>query len=181
MSKPFVRVKELFFDRPAVVAATDPATRRALSKAGAFIRRDARSNTRKAKKTSQPGESPRGKTGLLRKNIFFSYDPASRSVLVGPARLNGTDGEVPRLLEEGGEVERRFFLIAEDGGPAETDAGTRRRNRNARGRFTNVRVRSSRKAKPRRVRYEPRPYMQPAFAKTLPRVPEFFRDSVRRA
>lgn len=53
---------------------------------------------------SKPGEPPRSVFGLLREHIYFVYDPNRRSVVIGPAKLNGTDGEAPHALEFGGTV-----------------------------------------------------------------------------
>lgn len=56
--------------------------------------------------SSKPGEPPRSITGLLRRNIFFAYDPARESVVIGPAMLNrGT--QAPETLEYGGSTEVR--------------------------------------------------------------------------
>jgi hypothetical protein len=97
------RVQHLFFDRPAVVRATDRATRRAFSLFGAFVRRSARSSIRRRKRTSAPGQPPTSRTGLLKRFIFFGFDPTNRSVVIGPARLNGSGrGDAPSLLEHGG-------------------------------------------------------------------------------
>jgi hypothetical protein len=100
----------LFFDSKAVARKVDTATRRVLSRFGAFVRRTARSSIRKRKRTSQPGSPPSSHTGLLKKFIFFGYEPARKSVVIGPVRLsqNGR-GEAPHLLEYGGTgtVERK--------------------------------------------------------------------------
>jgi|GEM_PF-423588 len=53
---------------------------------------------------SKPGEPPRSIWGLLRDHIYFVYDPSRRSVVVGPAKLNGTSGSAPQALEFGGYV-----------------------------------------------------------------------------
>ena len=98
--------KSQFFDRPAVKSAVDKATRKVLSRFGAFVRTTARSSIRRRKRVSKPGESPTSWTGLLRKFVFFSYDAGSRSVVIGPVRLNRTEGEAPRLLEHGGPAIR---------------------------------------------------------------------------
>jgi len=50
--------KQMFFDTKAVMRATDKATRRVLSKFGAFVRRSARSSIRKRKRTSAPASRP---------------------------------------------------------------------------------------------------------------------------
>ena len=103
-------IKQLFFDRPAVTSRVDPATRKVLSKFGAFVRRTARSSIRKRKKPSPPGSPPSSHIGLLKKFIFFGYEPAKRSVVIGPVRLSQKGrGEAPHLLEYGGstKVEHR--------------------------------------------------------------------------
>ena len=95
--------KQMFFTSKAVLSATDRATRRVLSKFGAYVRRTAKSSIRKRKRISRPGKPPSSHTGLLRRFIFFGYDPAKRSVVIGPVRLtHGDRGEAPALLEYGG-------------------------------------------------------------------------------
>jgi hypothetical protein len=96
-----------FFDRKTVVKAVDRATRKVLSRFGAFVRTTARSSIRRRKTTSKPGQPPTSWTGLLKRFLFFSYEPARRSVVIGPVRLGRGDGEAPRLLEHGGTVARR--------------------------------------------------------------------------
>jgi len=101
---------QLFFDSKKVRRSVDRATRRVLSKFGAFVRRTARSSIRKRKKASTPGSPPSSHIGLLKKFIWFGYEPAKRSVVIGPARLSQAGrGEAPHLLEYGGTdtIERR--------------------------------------------------------------------------
>jgi hypothetical protein len=95
-------MKGSFFDAPKVVRAVDKATRRVLSKFGAYVRTAAKSSIRKRKKASAAGCPPSSHTGLLKKFIFFGYDTATRSVVIGPIRLNSTDGTAPAALEYGG-------------------------------------------------------------------------------
>ena len=97
-------IKQLFFDSRAVMDATDRATRKVLSKFGAFVRQTAKQSIRKRKKVSQPGQPPSSHTGLLKKLIYFGYDPAARSVVIGPAPLRGRGSEAPPLLEYGGRA-----------------------------------------------------------------------------
>jgi hypothetical protein len=94
--------KNVFFDRKTVRSAVDRATRRVLSKFGAFVRRGAKSSIRKRKRASAPGEPPSSHTGLLRRFIFFGYDRSERSVVIGPQRLNQKVGDAPHALEHGG-------------------------------------------------------------------------------
>ena len=103
-------ITKLFFDKKAVRDKVDAGTRRVLSKFGAFVRRTARSSIRKRKKPSSPGSPPSSHIGLLKKFIFFGYEPAKRSVVIGPVRLSQKGrGEAPHLLEYGGstKVEHR--------------------------------------------------------------------------
>jgi len=96
-----MRIKHLFFDRQTVVRALDKAKRAALSKAGAFIRTTARHSIRTRKGSAPPGQPPHSHTGVLKRFIFFGYDPTTESVVVGPARINRTS-DAPHTLEFGG-------------------------------------------------------------------------------
>jgi len=96
-------ITKLFFDKKAVTSRTDRTTRRVLSRFGAFVRRTARQSIRKRKKPAPPGKPPSSHTGLLKKFIFFGYEPQKRSVVIGPVRLSQKGrGEAPALLEHGG-------------------------------------------------------------------------------
>ena len=81
MAQQFVmtmRMKDFFFDRQAVKGRMTKANRKALSKAGAFIRRRARSSLRRRKKSSEPGRPPSVHTSdrvATLKNILFAYEP----------------------------------------------------------------------------------------------------------
>jgi hypothetical protein len=96
------QVKGLFFDSKKVIGATTRAERRVLSRFGAYVRRTARSSIRKRKRVSAPGRPPSSHTGLLKRFIFFAYDPDRKSVVIGPTRLNQKAGDAPRALEYGG-------------------------------------------------------------------------------
>lgn len=100
--------KNGFFDRAAVMGAMDSTARRVLSKFGAFVRRTAQLSIRSRKGTSPPGSPPYSHTGLLKRFIFFSWDNNRRSVVVGPAKLNGrASQDAPQALEYGGRFPRR--------------------------------------------------------------------------
>lgn len=99
-----------FFDTAAVLRATTAAERKVLSRMGAFVRQRARSSLRKRKAVSPPGSPPSSHEGSLRKYLFFSYEPRTRSVVVGPAKLN-KPGSVPHLLEHGGTAVRRGAVL----------------------------------------------------------------------
>lgn len=100
-------LKSMFFDRKKVRSAVDRATRRVLSRFGAFVRRTAKSSIRKRKRVSRPGEPPSSHVGLLRRLILFGYDRDKRSVVIGPMPLSSSTAEVPPLLEYGGHAKRR--------------------------------------------------------------------------
>jgi hypothetical protein len=85
-----------------VLSATDRAERKVLSRFGAFVRTRARTSIRQRKGPSAPGQPPSSHTGLLKRNIFFVYDRARHSVLIGPILLNQKVGDAPRALEAGG-------------------------------------------------------------------------------
>ncbi len=150
--------KRSFFDRDAVIAALGKAERRFLSRAGAHVRLVARRSIRRRKSPSSPGSPPRSRTGLL-KQIYFSFDPGSRSVVVGPVKLNGASGDAPRLLEEGGTAQRRLRLV--------------------RGKAGDERLITDPKARKRTVRYRPRPYMAPAHESAAARRAEFWQHALR--
>lgn len=100
------QARGLFFDRSRVINAVDRTTRRNLSRFGAYVRTRSRTSIRKRRTISPPGRPPSSHTGLLKRNIFFVYEPARRSVVIGPVLLNRSSG-APELLEHGGTVIRR--------------------------------------------------------------------------
>ena len=98
-------IKKCFFDREAVASKADAATRRVLSKFGAFVRRTAKGSIRNRQRPAPPGSPPSSHTGLLKKFIFFGYDADASSVVIGPTRLDRRgQGEAPSLLEYGGQT-----------------------------------------------------------------------------
>ena len=100
-----LKFTRLFFDRKAVISRVDKATRKVLSRFGAFVRQTARKSIRKRKKTSEPGQPPSSHTGLLKRFIFFGFDPQKSSVVIGPQRLSQKGrGAAPALLEHGGKT-----------------------------------------------------------------------------
>jgi len=144
-----MRIKSLFFDRPKVRKAVDRGKRRALSRAGAFIRQRARTSIRKRRRSSRPGEPPSSHTGLLRRFILFGYDRQRDSVVVGPVGFKRS--RAPNVLEFGGRA------VVEIGRPR----------------------RSGRQRKKRTVRIAARPYMQPALEKERSNLPAVWRNSVK--
>ena len=100
-----MRITQLFFDREAVARRLDAATRKVFSRFGAFVRRTARNSIRRRERPAPAGSPPSSHNGLLKKFIFFGYDPGARSVVIGPARLDQRGrGSAPALLEHGGRT-----------------------------------------------------------------------------
>lgn len=149
-----------FFDKAAVISAVDKATRRVLSRFGAFVRSTARRSIRKPRRkrineltprelghyrktgvrpfaSADPGKPPRNQTGKLKGSIFFWYDRYEQSVTIGPASFGGWDRM--GALEHGGMTMARARVF--------------------------------------RVRAHP--FMRPALAKELPKLDDLWRNSVR--
>ena len=141
--------KKMFFDRKAVLGRVDKATRRVLSRFGAFVRTGARSSIRRRKKVSEPGKPPSSHSGDLKRRIYFGYDRVRESVVIGPARLNQKIGNAPQALERGG-----VSIVAE---------GPRRQSRRRK----------------RRVMIRARPFMGPAFEREKPKLPAMWANSVK--
>ena len=163
-----------FFDANLVTSATDKATKKALSKAGAFVRTTAKSSLRYANKSAMPGQPPkvhRGgsmgyqrtttnkKTGVsktrsvspLKELLFFAYVESSKSVVIGPMDFPGAAKrayKVTTVLEMGGSVVQ---LRGGDG---------RKRTVTA--------------------TYKGNPFMKPALAKESPKFAGLFENSVRK-
>jgi hypothetical protein len=158
-----VDMRASFFDSPKVIKAVDKATRRVLSKFGAFVRTRARSSIRKRKKSSPPGSPPSSKTGTLRRFLYFAFDFASKSVVVGPQALQSVkDADAPSRLEYGGTLkgDGRTITLRNPGGLGKKPGNTQ------------VNLTGT-------LKYPARPYMGPALKAELPGLPAMWRDSVR--
>lgn len=168
-------VKNLFFDRALVAREVGKANAKALSKAGAFVQRRARSSMRRRKKSSAPGTPPSahaesGDTRSLKK-ILFAYDNNNQSVVVGPLRLNGEQGSVPALHEFGGTRPRDVVRIG-NRWQVMQHGHTR-----IKGKWTFVGD-GKRQVKKIQARYPARPFMGPALAAEAPKFPSLWAGSV---
>lgn len=181
-------VKRLFFDSRAVTSRVDPAKRRVLSRFGAFVRTRSKSSIRKRKAASRPGAPPSSHTGLLKKFIFFSYEPQKESVVIGPEKLSGRAGrDVPEILEDGGRTVMQVIAVIDGkrkqqhAGVGIIGAGGRVKDKQGRiVRKKDVQFRHSRNAPKRKVKVAARPYMGPAFQTELDKnMPGMWKDSVR--
>jgi len=117
-------VRGLFFSSPNVLKAMGDATYRTFLRFGQYVRKTARHSIRSRPGPSAPGEPPHSHTGLLKAGTLYSFDPAERSVVVGPARLRGrqTYGPVtvPELMEHGYEA-RPYMAPAFEAGEKKLD------------------------------------------------------------
>jgi len=106
------RIKNFFVDRQKIEDKARRASFKALGRAGAFLRRGARSRLRRRKSPSMPGNPPsvhsRDNVATLR-NILFGVDANQLSMICGPVGLNQKSvdggaivgGAVPGTLEFG--------------------------------------------------------------------------------
>ena len=166
-----MRAKQLFFDRRLVQNRMSKANRKALSKAGAFIRRRARSSLRRRKRVSAPGQPPsvHSTDGVATlKNILFAYEPNLESLVVGPVKLNQQalfgpqlgSTTVPQLHEFGGRVRIREAKVGR-----QWRAGVRR-------------VRPGQPVRVRSARYAERPFMGPALEAEQDHIPDAWSGTV---
>lgn len=103
----FVKVKELFFDRQAVMTAMDKAVIKNLNKFGGYVRRAAQNSIVHKGGYSQPGHAPHSHTDVLKRNIFYYADLSNQSVIIGPVKLGKKYSDVLPILEYGGATMRR--------------------------------------------------------------------------
>ena len=141
--------KAMFFDTKKVIDVVDRATRKVLSKFGAYVRTAAKSSIRKRKAISAPGQPPSSHAGHLKRLIYFGFDSDRRSVVIGPVPFK--QGEAPALLEQ-------------DHVP-----GTMRRV----ARFDRKRGRR------RVMTYRARPFMGPAFEREKAKLPALWANSIK--
>jgi hypothetical protein len=173
-----------FFDRRKVISALEKGKRAALSKAGAFVMRRARSSIRVRRKPSKPGSPPSHhseKGSLSLKTIWFYYDDRRDSVVVGPIKFNQKISAVqpsltlPSLMEYGGTAtisEYRWVVDATG-----WNSKWRRINMRRKPRTDNPRLRLE--TRNRKATYPARPFMAPALAAEAPNFPDLFLNSVK--
>lgn len=135
-------IKDRFFDRAAVQNMVHRKNLKVLSKAGAFVRRRARTKLRRRKGVSPAGAPPSVHSQdsfATLKNILFGLHQDNESVVIGPRfvrRLKRSSrSTVPELMEYGGTSVMVLTKIAEEVPGQFTDKSGRIRNAN--GRFAN--------------------------------------------
>ena len=166
-----IKMRKFFFDRQAVAGRMSKANRRALSKAGAFIRRRARSSLRRRKKPSAPGQPPSVHTSdrvATLKNILFAYEPEHESLVVGPVKLNQTtflgpilgSTTVPQVHEFGTAIKVREVKVGK-----QWRTGAKR-------------VKPKQPVRVRSAQYPARPFMGPALEAEQDRIPDAWSGSL---
>lgn len=151
-----MKVKQLFFDAPAVVNLMTEKTRKAFVRFGGFVRTVSKRSMRKHKpiiavgdkwiiagtnteaKTSSPGSPPFSREGGLRNRIFFGLEKVRKSVVIGPTPYKANAAEV---LEYGGRTQIYDHAIKQK----------------------------------RNISVAPRPFMAPAFDEGQKKLPEFYK------
>lgn len=172
-----IEMKDAFFDRPAVQAALGRARTKVLKKAGAFVRRGARSSMRRRKKPSEPGQPPSAHAGKglkSLKTILFAFDSSTDSVVVGPMAFNQVNHiSVPALHEYGGtQLIPEFRYVYAKSATQWRRVNHRRKLRPTEGATIETRRRMA--------TYPARPFMAPALAREAPKFPDLFRDALKK-
>ena len=180
--------KFVFFDSEVVKRATNKAQRQALSKFGGYCRKVAKNSIKRSKYPSKPGSPPHSHTGRLKNNIFYGWDEIKRTVVIGPLKTSRSVPPVPNVLEYGGvagnKIKKPEFKI---GG-----TGPIRKRPNSGFRQGLVYAHLTTPAMVMRANqmfdavygigkpsvYKPRPYMIPAFDKSLPKADDMFRNTL---
>jgi hypothetical protein len=180
-------------DKQRIFAGVDKAQARNLNKSGGFIRTVARRSMRRRKKASQPGQPPSARTQspshplgpLLKERLFYQFDPSTKTVVVGPQKLNTIAydgatqmrGTIPQTLEFGGSMSQMQYLDERDGKWRKYDARYRARgfSQKVYGRGVMKTIKLRRK----QINIAARPYMAPAYKQSEPRLAGVWKDTVK--
>lgn len=160
------------FNRGFLKSQRGRMNRHPLARAGAYVMRIARTSIRRRRNRNL--HSPEGTppyshvAGALPpfKRIGFKVDGLHTNVVIGMEGFGLSGPPVPGLQEHGGNATRGVFRVV----------GRRQLRRNFRnprqGGLITRRVCET-------VHYPERPFMQPALERTIPRLPEFWANSLR--
>lgn len=112
---PLKTTTKFFFDRERVIKAVGRKTASAMRHIGGTILKTAKRSIRKPTKNkphSKPGQPVRSGTGILKRTIFFEFEPRTQTLIVGPKKLPIKSNvrptnrrSVPELLEKGGKAQ----------------------------------------------------------------------------
>lgn len=106
-------VRKVEIDRIKLQRELDRSSAKVLKKFGAYTRRNAQQSMRRAKDDvhAAPGE-PLKSHGeqKYKKAILFSYDPSTKTVIIGPTLFSRTARyKIPRLHERSGDDRRGHY------------------------------------------------------------------------
>lgn len=73
-------------------------------------KKEGRKRPKRPLRSSKPGAPPFSVTGLLKQFLFFSFDPQTKTTVVGPAKLNKPSGAPERLEYGADDMESRPFM-----------------------------------------------------------------------
>jgi len=168
-------VKWMFFDRPKVVRAVERARRQALQKAGAFVRRRARSSIRKPRMKPLAAMSEEERRAYRIKQKYWRQGKGPR-----PARptMPSRPGEPPRTPTG---LLRRTIFYGYDTGTRSVVIGPVKLGRSS-GAQWGLEFGGRSVGYGRKKHYvAPRPYMRPALVKEVAAgtIPRAWRDAVR--
>lgn len=182
------QAKAGFFDSDAVMKAVDDASRKALSKAGAFIMTDAKRSMRPAKQAPASSLKPAQQASFKRRMKLFKEGKIAQK----PKRplVASKPGEPPRTRV--GFI-KKFLYFAFDSqtksvvvGPALLNKTTMAQATLEEGgtavikslRFVTRDGQVTTETTSKTITIEPRPYMQPAYGRNKEKVAELFRNSI---
>lgn len=193
MARRITNSRFVFFTDPNFDQSIDKATKRGLSKWGAYVRRSARQSIRKRNGASLPGNPPYSHEGSLKRLLNFYFDRVTKSVVVGP-EFKTASTNAPNVLEFGGKVLKfpeiviREFRVGEKG-PVRLANVKRKKNTfvwatlytqkqcERAKRLYNEQMKKNRQSINALVL--PRPYMEPAMMKNLRVAPDCFKATLK--
>jgi hypothetical protein len=161
-------------DKALVLKAAADATRIVTGKQGAVVRKTAMWRIRTSRKPSQPGNPPHSHTGILKRFLVYSWDPSTKTTVVGPMATNQiyfnrhrqpVKGTVPQILEEGGDI--TILEVFKYGRWQRADLRSRRRLAGLPRRYRTAHIKA-------------RPYMGPALAEAKSKLPALWANSIKR-
>ena len=149
----------MMFNDKRILNYMSRAKRKSFNYFGAWVAKTARRSIRKRKNWSDPGHQPHSHVGLLRKLIYWGYDPVTDSEVIGPARLKSRSPyeprTVPEVLEYGGVVKKEV-TGALLGALLHAGKHTPRA-------YNMYHALKGKRGQTVAITYKPRPYMHPAF------------------
>lgn len=172
----------VFMDTKAFKKAVGNGKAEGMRRAGMLVRRTARQSMRYRKKASEPDNPPSAHRGknfprgpLLKKFLFSEFDLTTKSVVIGPTLLPGSNSDVPELLEKG-LVTRIHLLppkkVGRQATPLQAAAFKRK--------IKDGSLKRIRKTVEKTIKIAARPYMAPALAKDAPTFPSLFRSTIKK-